>query len=131
MGQLVSTQDLAGKGRFTLFTGIGGKEVWSQACKLVAVQLNGVEIECVSIGWGQDYSDALGMWERKMEVEEDGCVLVRPDRYVAWRCGSLEALGEGTGKAGGKLVKVLKHVLKIEIVEEGKGMTNGVNMVLA
>lgn len=116
MGQLISTQDLAGKGRFTLFTGIGGKEAWGEACRRVAEEIKGVEVKCFSVGWGQEYGDVLDMWEGKRGVQEDGCVLVRPDRYVAWRCGSLEEMSVGEGWAGEKLVKVLKHVLKIETV---------------
>ncbi len=28
----------------------------------------------------------LGTWTRRREVSDRGCVLVRPDRFVAWRC---------------------------------------------
>lgn len=78
-----STLDLAGHGRFTLLTGIGG-EGWKEAAKHVTADL-GVEIACYSIGWAQDYVDVYRDWETKREVEEDGCVLVRPDRFVCWR----------------------------------------------
>jgi 2,4-dichlorophenol 6-monooxygenase len=34
---------------------------------------------------GQDHNDVLGEWTRLREVSDRGCVLVRPDRFVAWR----------------------------------------------
>lgn len=82
-GNQFSTQDVAGKGRFTLFTGIGGKR-WRDAAKKVG-QRHGVEIAVYSIGWEQDYEDVYSDWARRREVDDDGCVLVRPDRFVAWR----------------------------------------------
>jgi 2-polyprenyl-6-methoxyphenol hydroxylase-like FAD-dependent oxidoreductase len=89
-----STQDLAGHGRFTLFTGIGG-EAWRDAAQKVAKEL-GVPIECVSIGWGQDWEDVYRDWEKKREIDEDGCILVRPDRYVCWRSTGLLEGNEST-----------------------------------
>ncbi len=43
--------------------------------------------------------------ERRREVEEDGCVLVRPDRFVAWR--SMELADD----CESKLKEVMKAVL--------------------
>jgi hypothetical protein len=43
--------------------------------------------------------------ERKREIEEDGCILVRPDRFIAWRSMSLRDDCEE------KLGEVLKKVL--------------------
>ncbi len=34
---------------------------------------------------GQDRNDVLGTWTRVREVDDGGCVLVRPDRFVGWR----------------------------------------------
>ncbi|KAH8659796.1 2,4-dichlorophenol 6-monooxygenase [Xylariales sp. PMI_506] len=78
-----STLDLAGHGVFCLLTGIGG-DTWKAAAAVVGEEL-GIEIKAYSIGWGQDYEDVYRDWERKREVSEGGCVLVRPDRYVCWR----------------------------------------------
>ena len=40
----------------------------------------------VTIGpQGCDALDIYADWYRQSEVDEDGCVLVRPDMYVAWR----------------------------------------------
>lgn len=103
-GVATSTIDLAGHQRFTLFTGLPGKEKWSEAARAVSEEL-GVEVRCYSIGWRQDWEDVYADWARRREVNEDGCVLVRPDRYVAWR--SVGMIGDPVEK----LVKVMKSVL--------------------
>jgi hypothetical protein len=82
-GKLFSTIDLAGHGAFCLITGIGG-EAWKKAAKAAEKELR-VEVRCYLLGWMQDYEDVYSDWARRREVEEDGCVLVRPDRFVAWR----------------------------------------------
>lgn len=97
-----STQDLAGKGVFSLFTGIGG-DGWKAAAKALSDEL-GIVIDAYSIGWEQDWEDVYRDWARKCEVEEDGCVLVRPDRFVCWR--AMEGGGEGE-----RLSKVMRKVL--------------------
>jgi 2,4-dichlorophenol 6-monooxygenase len=82
-GRKLSTLDLAGKGRFALFTGIGG-DAWRQAAAEVAAR-TGVEIACYVIGPGREVLDIYDDWARLREVAESGCVLVRPDSHVAWR----------------------------------------------
>jgi 2,4-dichlorophenol 6-monooxygenase len=79
----VSTLDLAGKGRFSLLTGIAG-QAWAEAASKVAAEL-GIEIAAHVIGPGREYTDLYDDWARAREVTESGCVLVRPDGYVAWR----------------------------------------------
>lgn len=81
--KLMSTLDLAGKGRFAIFTGIGGSR-WKQAALDVGKEL-GTEIKATSIGSNQDYEDIYWTWESVRGVEEDGVVLVRPDLFCAWR----------------------------------------------
>ena len=79
-----STLDLTGKGRFTLLTGIGG-DVWKTAAAAVTKKY-GIALDVVTIGpAGCDALDIYADWYRQSEVDEDGCVLVRPDMYVAWR----------------------------------------------
>jgi 2,4-dichlorophenol 6-monooxygenase len=82
-GRKVSNHDLAGKGRFTLFTGIGG-DAWVEATQAVTAS-TGVEIAAYVIGPGRDVLDTYDDWARAREVEESGAVLVRPDGMVAWR----------------------------------------------
>src|SRR2546423_5750581 len=82
-GRKVSTIDLAGKGRFTLFTGIGG-ESWAQAAATVSA-CTSVSVAAFVIGPGHDVLDLYDDWAALSEVSERGCVLVRPDLHVAWR----------------------------------------------
>ncbi|KIX09723.1 uncharacterized protein Z518_00804 [Rhinocladiella mackenziei CBS 650.93] len=103
MKEQISTIDLAGHGRFCLLTGIGGDK-WIEAADKVGREL-GVEIKAHSIGWGQEWVDVYRDWERRREIEEDGAILVRPDRFVAWRSMELRDDCEE------KLLEVMKSVL--------------------
>ena len=82
-GKPVSTIDLTGHGVFTLFTGIGG-DYWKAAAKFVSKKL-GVPLKLYTIGFRQDWEDTYYNWEQVKGVDESGAVLVRPDRFVAWR----------------------------------------------
>ncbi len=91
----LSTLDLVGRGRFTLMTGVGG-DAWREAAMRVAAEL-GVPVDVVSIGGpGCDAQDVYGRWHKLSEISDAGCVLVRPDRHVAWRqvdASHLDSLG--------------------------------------
>jgi 2,4-dichlorophenol 6-monooxygenase len=80
----ISTLDLCGYDRFTLLTGAAG-DVWADAARRVTRDI-GVTIEPVAVGLGQPDNDVLGRWLRTRETSDRGCLLVRPDRVVAWRC---------------------------------------------
>ncbi|MBC6403734.1 MAG: FAD-dependent monooxygenase [Hyphomonadaceae bacterium] len=82
-GRKVSTLNVCGHYRFTLFTGISGK-AWSGAAETVSHEL-GVNIETVIIGPGQKHQDVFGDYRRLREVEESGAILVRPDQHIGWR----------------------------------------------
>ncbi|KAH6642818.1 FAD binding domain-containing protein [Boeremia exigua] len=100
---LISTLDLAGKGSFCLLFGVGG-EAWRAAAQRISSATN-IPIVSYGIGHGLDYMDIRRDWRSKRGVAETGCVLVRPDRFVAWR---------STGQPGNceeKLMHVLDKVL--------------------
>lgn len=99
----VSTLDLAGKGKFALFTGIGGQG-WRDAAEQVSAKL-GAPISVHSIGFRQEWEDQYLEWAKIRGVEESGCVLVRPDNFVAWRSQRWE------GDSAEKLEVVLREVL--------------------
>ena len=79
----VSSLDVCAYDRFTLVTGAGG-QAWLDAAGKVGAEL-GVSIEGVPISLGLETNDVYGDWIRRREVGDRGCVLVRPDRIVAWR----------------------------------------------
>jgi 2,4-dichlorophenol 6-monooxygenase len=81
--QKLSTLDLAGHGRFTLVTGIGGR-AWLDAAEKISAEL-GIEIAGRQVGSGCDYADVLGEWGRAREIGDHGCLIVRPDHHIAWR----------------------------------------------
>ncbi len=82
-GRRVSTLDLAGHGRFTLVTGIGGQP-WLDAAAELCADL-GLAVTPVLIGPGQPYEDPYGTWAALREIDDGGVLLVRPDLYVAAR----------------------------------------------
>ena len=82
-GGKLSTLDLCGGGRFSLFTGIGGEE-WVAAAAEVGAEI-GLELVTRVIGPRRGLLDHTGDWARAREVSDAGCVLVRPDQHVAWR----------------------------------------------
>ncbi len=85
-GRDVSTVQLAGHGRFTLFTGPGG-QAWGTAPDVVS----GL-VALVVVGPGQHVEDPYGDWAGMLEAEgigDTGAVLVRPDHHVAARFAAL------------------------------------------
>lgn len=80
---LVATLDLCGDGAFTILTGIGG-EGWVEAATAVS-EAKGIDIQSRVIGPGREYEDIYQEWADIREVGESGCLLVRPDGYIAWR----------------------------------------------
>lgn len=79
----VSTLDLCAYDRFTLITGAGGQP-WLDAAAKVSAEM-GAEVAGVQVSLGLEKNDVYGDWIRLREIDDRGCVLVRPDRIVAWR----------------------------------------------
>ena len=102
-GKQISTHDLAGHGAFCLLTGHGGN-AWKQATEKIA-KAKSLPINAYDVGFSLDYHDVYGDWREKRGIEEGGCVLVRPDRFVAWR--SLDMVSD----CEDKLLSVLCRIL--------------------
>jgi 2,4-dichlorophenol 6-monooxygenase len=82
-GTAISTLDVCDYSRFTLIVGVGG-ESWAEAATTIASEL-GAPIKTARIGLRQDFDDIDGEWIKIREVSDHGCLLVRPDRFIAWR----------------------------------------------
>ena len=82
-GVPVSSLDLVDDLGFALLTGVGGK-AWDRAAADASAR-TGVPVRAHVIGGRDGVTDPYGEWAGVREVEVTGCVLVRPDRHVAWR----------------------------------------------
>ncbi|XEV04430.1 hypothetical protein FSHL1_009717 [Fusarium sambucinum] len=104
----ISTHDLAGKGAFCLLIGGGGGN-WRVAAEKIHETTN-IPINVYSIGHGQQFNDFYRDWYKRRGVGDAGCVLVRPDRFVAWR--SVDVAENCERKLGEVLDKILlRHEL--------------------
>jgi 2,4-dichlorophenol 6-monooxygenase len=83
-GRRTSTAELVGAGRFLLIAGEDG-HAWCEAAAKLAED-NAIAIEAVRIGvLSGDYIDIRCAWLKQREIGAQGALLVRPDRYIAWR----------------------------------------------
>jgi 2,4-dichlorophenol 6-monooxygenase len=82
-GVPVSSLDLVDDLGFALLTGPGG-EAWTRPAAEASAH-TGVPVRVHVIGGREGVTDPYGEWASRREVEVTGCVLVRPDRHVAWR----------------------------------------------
>jgi len=77
-------KELVEPGRFVLIAGEDG-EAWCEAARELAAEA-GIPLDAVRIGHlDGDLYDPRCTWLRHREIERDGTILVRPDRFVAWR----------------------------------------------
>ncbi|MET0291691.1 MAG: 2,4-dichlorophenol 6-monooxygenase, partial [Steroidobacteraceae bacterium] len=82
-GRRVSTLDLAGHGKFSVWTGLSG-QAWLDAAAALT-RKTGVPIERVQVGPGAPIEDPYGTWADLAEISDGGVLLVRPDLYVGAR----------------------------------------------
>ncbi len=105
-GQKVSSLDLVGRGRFTLITGISGAS-WIEAAARVSAEL-GVPIQIWQVGPGCEVIDTFGDWMQSSEIDDSGCLLIRPDAHIGFRAKRLSATPAQS------LVSALKTILGID-----------------
>ncbi|MBO0879177.1 MAG: FAD-dependent monooxygenase [Mycobacterium sp.] len=79
----VSTLDVTGHGQFTVITGVSG-QAWIDAARKTAADL-GIDVAARTIGMRTEFDDVWGAWMRARGIDDSGCLLVRPDRHIAWR----------------------------------------------
>jgi 2,4-dichlorophenol 6-monooxygenase len=83
-GGRISTLDLIRPGRFLVITGEDGHDFGAAADKLAAE--HDLPLDTVRIGHlDGDHLDPRCRWLRLRGISATGAVLVRPDRFVAWR----------------------------------------------
>ncbi|MEU0883387.1 FAD-dependent monooxygenase [Lentzea sp. NPDC005914] len=100
----VPVMDLVRPGRFLLIAGEQGHD-WLAAAAKAAVDLD-VPVDAVRIGHlDGDHLDPRSAWARHRGITDRGAILVRPDRFVAWR-----STGEAADPAA-ELVDVLTRIL--------------------
>ena len=62
-----------------------GGGAWREAAAQAAGRL-GIALDVASIGGPTcDAQDVYGRWHSLSDIGDDGCLLVRPDRHIAWR----------------------------------------------
>ena len=83
-------KDLVAPGRFLLIAGEDGG-AWCEAAEELA-RAAGLPLDAVRIGHlDGDLYDPRCAWLRQRQIHTDGAVLVRPDRFVAWRAPTVVA----------------------------------------
>jgi 2,4-dichlorophenol 6-monooxygenase len=101
----VSSLDLCSHEELTLIVGIGA-EPWVRAADKVLADL-GVRLAIRAVGYRQPYDDVCGDWGRISGIGDGGCLLVRPDRHIAWRSTDLPH------DPAAELSRVLRQVLAL------------------
>jgi 2,4-dichlorophenol 6-monooxygenase len=77
-------KDLVVPGRFLLIAGEEG-DAWCEAARELATA-HDLPMDAVRIGHlDGDLYDPRCMWLRHRQISSEGAILVRPDRFVAWR----------------------------------------------
>lgn len=103
-GKRLALMDLFQPGRFLLIAGEEG-QAWCDVARQVAKQFD-VPIDAVRIGHADgDYRDPRSTWARYRQFSTQGAILVRPDRFVAWR--SMGASTTGLQELGAAVRQVL------------------------
>lgn len=73
-----------GRGEFLVIAGEDGRD-WLDAARAVGAEL-GIPVTAITVGVLEgDYIDVRAAWLKQREISRDGVVIVRPDRYIAYR----------------------------------------------
>jgi 2,4-dichlorophenol 6-monooxygenase len=116
-GRRLSTVDLVRPGRFLLIAGEDGS-AWCEAAAALA-ESHGIPLDTVRIGHlDGDLLDVCCHWLRRREISPGGAILVRPDRFVAWR--SVDAAADAHEILRAALQRVLHRDLPVGDSSRGR-----------
>ena len=108
-------------GRFLLIAGEDG-EAWCEAAHELASEA-GLPLDAVRIGHlDGDLYDPRCAWVRHREIQSDGAILVRPDRFIAWRAPT--AADDPLGELAGALGQILARPVATRPVPVGSAVTS-------
>ena len=97
-------KDLVTPGRFLLIAGEDG-QAWCEAARQLAAEAD-IPLDALRIGHlDGDLYDPRCTWQRHRQIASDGAVLVRPDRFIAWRSPA------GSGEPRAVLAAALSQIL--------------------
>ena len=89
-GRRRPVNDLVAPGRFLLIAGEDG-QAWCEAARQLAAEAD-IPLDAVRIGHlDGDLYDPRCTWLRYRQIDGDGAILVRPDRFIGWRAPSSAA----------------------------------------
>jgi 2,4-dichlorophenol 6-monooxygenase len=104
-------KDLVEPGRWLLIAGEEG-EPWCEAAGELADEA-GLPLDAVRIGHlDGDLFDPRSMWASRREIEPNGAILVRPDRFVAWR--SISGSQAPREELSGALGRILARPIAVQ-----------------
>jgi len=114
-GTRIPLCSLVGSGNFLLIASNKGSK-WLDAGKALAGK-RGISLTTVMLGADRadEHQDIQMTWLAKRRIGVEGCVLVRPDRFVCWR---------SMGASKGDSLKELGDVFRTVLGSEGRGEEN-------
>ncbi|MBP3044445.1 FAD-dependent monooxygenase [Arthrobacter jiangjiafuii] len=103
-GNRIAIQDIGGVGQYVLVAGEAGAG-WVNAVRSAAAE-EGIDVLAITVGHTSgDYLDPRCAWTRYRGHGPAGAVLIRPDKFVAWRANS--SVGNPTLQARDALLRIM------------------------
>jgi 2,4-dichlorophenol 6-monooxygenase len=117
-GERRPIKDLVAPGRFLLIAGEEGGP-WCEAADALSRAAR-LPLDAVRIGHlDGDLYDPRCAWVRHRQIESDGAILVRPDRFIAWRAPT--AAEDPLGELAGAFSQILARPVVTSLVPAPAG----------
>lgn len=106
-GERIALGDMVSGGHFLLIAGEDGG-AWVRAARELASR-HRLRLRAFTLGFDEgDYIDLRGTWTRLRRMDRHGCLIVRPDRYVAFHAPTAVAeTGQVLEEAFGRLARLV------------------------